>query len=38
MKKEDYKDVKEYLNSRGLNDETIQKYEIGCGYEIFKNP
>jgi hypothetical protein len=32
MKKEDFKDVKEYLNSRGLNDDIILKYDVGCGY------
>jgi len=32
MKKEEFKDVKEYLRSRGLNDEVINKYNIGCGY------
>ncbi len=37
MEKEENKDVKEYLNSRGLTDEVILKYNIGCGYEVFIN-
>lgn len=32
MKKNEFKDVKEYLNSRGLKNEVIEKYNIGCGY------
>lgn len=32
MKKEEFKDVKQYLYSRGLKDEVITKYNIGCGY------
>lgn len=35
MKKAEYQDAKDYLNSRGLTDDIIKKYSIGCGHEIF---
>lgn len=35
IEKEEYKDVMDYLRTRGFKDEVIKQYNLGAGHEEF---